>query len=112
MSKMTEQNKAEAYKMTLVDLKYLTQKRQSVMWAFVSGSAYYTRRELSKKVGLEISTLCGIIDALMKKGWLREAFSAQCETTGKMVVVYTPTQEAGVIYEDAGFQHLRSNFDV
>ncbi|APU03161.1 putative DNA binding transcriptional regulator MarR family [Ralstonia phage phiAp1] len=88
MSSHTEQNKAEAYKLTLADIEKMGKQKHKVLKAFAD-VPYNTRRELAEKTGIEISSLCRILKDFESKDVVRIPFSITCKTTGHMVACYT-----------------------
>jgi len=91
MSKMADINKAESFAELKEGYDALTPRAQRILKA--CDFAYKTRRELSEELGVEISSLCAPLFNLVKRGYLREAFSSQCIVTGKMVVNYTTSNK-------------------
>lgn len=85
MSKMTKQNQGEAH----AAAKGKAPTLEARVIAALKEHIYCTRRQLHEQTGIEIASLCGTLATLKKKLAIREPFSIECPTTGKMVVVYT-----------------------
>jgi hypothetical protein len=45
----------------------------------------YSRRELAKLTGLELSSVCGRVNEMLELGMLQENGSRKCEITGKTI---------------------------
>lgn len=54
----------------------------------------YSRRELAMVTGLELSSICGRVNELLKIGMLEEQHPRKCGVTGKTVV---PIVKIGLI---------------
>jgi predicted transcriptional regulator len=51
----------------------------------------YSRRELSKETGLELSSICGRVNELVQIGLLKEGMKRKCRITKKTVCpIYKP----------------------
>jgi DNA-binding IclR family transcriptional regulator len=45
----------------------------------------YSRRELAKLTGLELSSVCGRVNEMLESGMLQENNSRKCQITGKTI---------------------------
>ncbi len=102
MSTVAEVNKGESFSLTFADVVKMTLKQRKVLRTLFGN--YHTRRELSKMLDIEISSLCSIMKRLQKLGLIREAFGGVDGDTGRMVTYYTSTKDCDnlLIFNDMG----------
>lgn len=94
MSVLANSLKHESHELSLLDLKGVKLKVMRVLH-----NTYMTRRELSEKTGLRISTLCSALKRLEDEGWVRIAFDALDIETNRNVACYTSSAAADIKVE-------------
>lgn len=73
----------EAYKEHR-DTGKLGQQAQRILTAMIDGQGY-SRRELARAMGLELSSVCGRVNELLQVGLLVEGEARRCSVTHKRI---------------------------
>ncbi len=66
--------------------KGLVGKQAQAILDFMTPGVSYSRRELSRKMGLELSSVCGRVNELLAIGMLTEGAKRKCLITHKTIV--------------------------
>lgn len=66
------------------DTGKLGQQAQRILTAMIDGQGY-SRRELARAMGLELSSVCGRVNELLQAGLLVEGESRRCSVTHKRI---------------------------
>jgi len=64
----------------------LVGKQAQAILDFMTPGVSYSRRELARKMGLDLSSVCGRVNELLEIGMLTEGSKRRCTITHKTIV--------------------------
>ena len=57
----------------------------TLIYKFMKPGVSYSRRELSKLIGIELSSVCGRVNELLEMGLIEEGSKRKCIISGKLI---------------------------
>ena len=60
-------------------------EQSNTIYKFMKPGVSYSRRELSKLIGIELSSVCGRVNELLEMGLIEEGCKRKCLISGKLI---------------------------